>query len=170
MIIKRKQGKINRNYGINDYYKYYTSNYENAVSSQKFNKVISEFNGKIVNAIINDGLDYTPPKLQLSFCIRKYKKVIKIENGKLINTNPIDWKTTNDLWKSDNDAAEKKILIRFLNNHSSKYIFRIKILKVGYNYKNKKYYRFKACRGFQRALSARILDPYKNNFNAYDLY
>ncbi|HEX8586048.1 MAG TPA: hypothetical protein VF680_16765 [Allosphingosinicella sp.] len=155
---------------MRDYFKYYKTNSKNPVSSQKFNKVISEFNKAIVDAIINDGLEYTPPKLQMTFCIRKYKKLIKIENGKLVNNNPIDWKTTKQLWDDDADAAERKILIKFLNNHTSKYIFRIKVLKTGYFYKNKKFYKFKACRSFQRRLAKRILDPNQDNFQAYDLY
>ena len=44
----------------------------------------------------------------------------------------------------------REILIRYLNNHTSKYVFRIKLLKVGHQYySNKIYYRFKACRAFQ---------------------
>lgn len=170
MINKRTEGRLSKDYGMRDYYKFYKNTVKNPQDAKKFNRVVSEFNKMIVNAIINDGLEYTPPKLQLTFCIRKYKKTIKIENGKLINTNPIDWKTTLQLWKDDQEAADKKLLIRHLNNHTSKYIFRIKILKVGNYYLNKKLYKFKACRGFQRQLAKRILDPNKDNYQAFDLY
>jgi len=167
---KRTQGKINVDYGIKDYYKYYKNNNDKVVDSKKFHKVISEFNKRIVDSIINDNLEFTPKTLQFTFCIRKSKRVPRIENNKVINTNPIDWKSTNKLWENDLEAAEKKIIIRYLNNHTSKYVFRIKLLKSGTTYSNKKMYRFKPCRGFQRTLAKRILDEKQENFEAFELY
>lgn len=170
MITKRTEGRIKVDYGMTDYYKYYCKDHENPVSRIIFNKIITAFNEKIVDLIINDGLEFTPTTLQMTFCIRKTQRIPKIKNGKLINTSPIDWKTTNKLWEEDSEAKEKKILIKFLNNHSSKYVFRIKSIKSGYAYTNKKLYRFKASRFFQRSLSARILDTSKDNFNCFNLY
>lgn len=170
MMIKRTAGRTNTDYGIKDYYKFYKEKSKDPVDLKKFHRVISEFNKRIVDAIINDGLEYTPVASQLCFCIRKMTKKIEIINNKLVNKNPIDWKTTLDLWKENPEAKEKKLLIKHLNNHTSKYIFRIKIIKCGYSYSNKKYYRFRPCRGFQRALAKRIFDPNKDNFQAYDLY
>ena len=167
---KRSEGKIRTDYGIKDYYKFYKSYSSEPVDNKKFHKVIGEFNKKIMEAIINDNLEYTPVSSQITFCIRKLIKPVKIVNNKIVNKNPIDWKTTLQLWSENEEAKERKLLIRFLNNHSSKYIFRIKMIKSGYSYSNKKYYRFKPCRMFQRDLSKRILDPNKDNFQAYDLY
>lgn len=166
----RTAGKIKADYGIKDYYKFYKEYSKSPVDSKKFHKVISEFNKKIMLSIINDGLEYTPITTQITFCIRKTTKSVEIINNKLINKNPIDWKTTLDLWKENEEAKSRKLLIKHLNNHSSKYIFRIKMIKSGYSYINKKYYRFKPCRMFQRALAKRILDPNQDNFQAYDLY
>ena len=169
-ISKRTKGKIPADFGIKDYFQYYKNVSSNPVSSVKFNKVISEFNQKIVNMLINDGLEFTPVTLGITFCIRKSKRVPRIKDSKLVNPNPIDWKTTNELWRQDSDALEKKIIIRFLNNHTSKYVFRIKAIKDGRLYKNKRFYRFKACRSFQRNLAKRILDPNQDNFEAFELY
>jgi hypothetical protein len=162
--------KINTDYGMTDYYNYYKKNYESKVSNVKFNKIVSEFNKEIVNLIIEEGLEYRPIMLQFVFCIRKVKKIPRIKDGKLINTTPIDWKSTKELWSNDSDAKEKKILLRYLNNHTFKYVFRIKGIKVGFNYSNKKYYKFKPVRSFQRLLAKRILDDSLENFDAYKLY
>lgn len=170
MINKRGEGKITTDYGLKDYYKYYLKDNNNPVNNKQFHKVISEFNKKIVDMIINDNLEFTPTTLQLTFCIRKSKRIPRIENNKLINTNPIDWKSTNKLWEEDTEAKEKKIIIRYLNNHTSKYVFRIKLLKSGKPYNNRKMYRFKPCRGFQRNLAKRILDVNQDNFEAFELY
>lgn len=170
MITKRGEGKVKVHYGMTDYYKYYCKNTENPVSRLQFNKVITSFNEKIVDLIINEGLEFTPVTLQMTLCIRKSQRIPRIKDGKLINTSPIDWKTTTKLWEEDEEAREKKILIKFLNNHTSKNVFRIKLLKSGNAYLNKKLYRFKACRLFQRSLSARIFDTSKDNFNCFNLY
>ncbi len=170
MIIKRTEGKINTDYGMKDYYKYYINNCKDPVDSKRHTKVISEFNKAIVDLIINDGLEYNPPILQFTFCIRKSIRIPRIKNNKLINTTPIDWKSTKELWEDNEQAKQNKTIIRFLNNHTSKFIFRIKALKSGNYYLNKKLYRFKACRSFQRLLAKRILDTTQDNFQAYNLY
>jgi hypothetical protein len=166
-----RNNRVKKDYGMLDYYKYYLKNNSNVPQSKsKFNKVISEFNKGVVNLIINEGVEFKPTKLQFTFCIRKAKRVPKIKEGKLINTTPIDWKSTNQLWESDNEAKNKKILLRYLNNHTFKYVFRIKVLRFGQNYKNKKYYKYKPARSFQRLLAKRILDNNLDNFDAYKLY
>lgn len=166
MINKR----VKKDYGMSDFYKYYCKEKEQPISALKFNKIVSEFNYELRNLIIESNLEYRHSKLQITFCIRKIKKVPKIENGKLVNTSPIDWKSTKELWLNNKEAAEKKILLKFTNNHTFKYIFRIKGLKHGLIYKNKKYYKFKPARSFQRLLAKRILDPTLENFDAYKLY
>lgn len=167
-----KRERIKTDFGMTDYYKYYlkTSESESKIDKIKFNKIVSEFNKIIVDHILNDNLEYKPFKLQMTFCIRKYKKTPKIVKGKLINTNPIDWKSTKELWEQNEEAKEKKILIRFTNYATSKYIFRIILKKFGRFYKNKSYFRFKAVRSFQRALNKRIVDPKKETFEAHKLF
>ena len=162
--------KIKVDYGMPDFYKFYTSQSKSPVERKVFNKIVSEFNQKIVEAIIEKGLEFTPVNLQFTFCVRKSLRIPKIKDGKLVNTSPIDYKTTKELWARDPEAAEKKILIRYLNNHTAKNVFRIKALKTGFNYTNKKFYKFKPCRSFQRLLAKRILDGNKDNFDAYNLY
>ena len=162
--------RVKKDYGMSDYYKYYKKDLENPITTIKFNKIISDFNREIVDLVISENLEYRPTKLQFTFCIRKTKKVPKIKDGKLINTSPIDWKSTKELWLQNEEAKEKKLLLRFLNNHTFKHVFRIKGLKQGYIYKNKKNYKFKPARSFQRLLAKRILDPTLENFEAYKLY
>lgn len=169
-MTKRGQGKIKSDFGINDYYKFYSQTIKNPKPKDLFTKIIYNFNKEIVDCIINEGLEFIPIKTQFRFCIRKNKRSIQIKNNKLINTNPVDWKTTLDLWKEDPEAKEKKLIIRHNNYHSSKYIFRIMMVKGKLNYLNKKYFKFKPCRSFQRNLAKRILDKDKDVFDAYKQY
>lgn len=167
---KRTDNKIPVHYGMPDYYKHYKTVCKEPVSRILFNEIVSDFNSKIVDLIINDNLDFIPTTLQFSFCIRKSKRLPRIEDGRLINTTPVDWKATNKLWDEDPEAKERKIRVRFLNDHSSKNVFRIKALKIGSRYTNRKFYRFLACRNFQRSLAARIFDPNQSKYNAFDAY
>lgn len=170
MINIRSEGKINTDFGIKDFYEFYKSYSKNPKSKTLFNKVVYDFNKRIVNSIINEGLEFTPVKARFTFCIRKNKRGIKLIDNKVVNTHPIDWKTTMQLWEDDPEAKEKKLIIRFLNNHTSKYVFRILMTKGKAQYKNKRFFRYKPPRSFQRTLAKRILDPNLDNYEAYKQY
>ena len=71
---------------------------------------------------------------------------------------------------TDEEAKEKKLLVRFTNYHTSKYVFRLYFKKYIYSFKNKKYYKFKTVRSFARALANRIKDENKNKYDAFLLY
>lgn len=170
MINIRGEGRIKTDYGIKDFYKYYYSKSKNPKNKELFNKIVYDFNKRIVDSIINDGLEFTPIKAQFTFCIRKNKRSIKLIDNKVVNTHPIDWKTTTTLWENDEEARDKKLIIRFLNNHTSKYVFRILMLKNKGTYLNKRFFRYKPPRSFQRSLAKRILNPNLDNYEAYKQY
>ncbi len=169
-MTKKSNNKIQVHYGITDYYKYYKDKYKNHVSSKKYNKIISDFNNEIINLILNENIEYYMNHLHLVVGVRKVKRRPRIVNGKLRNTVPIDWKVTKELWQSDEEAKEKKLLVRFNNSHTSGYIFSINLIKVGLGFKNKKYYKFKAARNFARDLAKRIKDEEKERYDTYKLY
>lgn len=167
----RTEGKIKAHYGMSDYYTYFKKIHpELKITKTIYSKVIDDYNKEIVNLIINDNIDYQLPNMGSSISIKKMKHSSKIVNGKLLNTAPVDWVTTNKLWFEDEEAREKKLLVRFLNPHTSKHVFRIKLKKYIYPFKNKKYYKFKAVRSFSRLLAKRIKDEEQEKYNAYNLY
>lgn len=173
MIIKklRTEGKIRAHYGIKDYYKFFKQeNPELNIEYKKFVKVITEMNEGITNLIIEDNLEYIIPHLGSTLSIKKDKRVPKIVNGKLYNTSPVDWVKTNELWHNDEEAREKKLLVRFLNSHTSRYVFRIYFKKFKHYFQNKNLYSFQATRSFQRALGRRINDEDKPRYDTYTLY
>ena len=168
---KRTKGVLKAHYGMKDYFKSFKlHNPTIDVPRKKYNDIISEFNKKLVDMIIEENLTYTVPYLGSSINTRKEKKTPKIINGKLYNTTPVDWKTTNELWSSDPEAREKKLLVRYTNSHTSRYVFRIYLKKYNYSFKNKKYYSFEPCRDFKRLLGKRINDETKPKYDTYLLY
>jgi len=167
----RTEGKIKTHYGMSDYYKSFKNDNPNLdISKELYNKIICDFNKSIIDLIIEQNVDYKIPHLGSTLCIRKIKRTVKIVNGKVVNTNPIDWVTTNKVWNEDPEAREKKLLIRFLNHHTSGYFFKIYFKKYDSYYLNKKWYAFKASRDFDRNLAKRIKDENKDKFDAYKLY
>jgi len=173
MIIKNKrtEGKITADYGIKDYYKYFKkSNPELNIDYKTYKTIISSFNSELMNFIIEDNLEYNLPYLGSTLSVKKDKRVPKIVNGKLYHTAPVDWVATNKLWDEDSEAKDKKLLVRYLNSHTSKYVFRIYFKKFKVYFQNKQLFTFKTSRTFQRTLSKRIKDESKENYESFLLY
>lgn len=170
MIETRSSRKIPVDYGIRDSYKFYKDNYNSKLSRQLYRQIITTFNKEIMSLIIDEGIDYKLPELGFIISIRKDKRKVKIINGKLHNPTPVDWVTTRELWENNKEAKDKKIIVRYLNNHSSGYVYRIHFKKGQAKFKNKTIYRFKPSRMFQRMLSKRIFNDKKDKFDCFPLY
>lgn len=168
--VKQRTHKITRDYGLPDYFKFYTKKYKTGVSRKTFNNLITDYNLGIIDLVIEENLMFYVPFLGLEIFIKKDKRKPRIVNGRLINNVPIDWQATNKLWDKDEEAKEKKILVRYDNSHTSDYVFRIYCKKYKTKVKNRGLFKFKPNRIFQRTLSKRIKDPNKDNFDAFLLY
>lgn len=167
----RSSNKVKVDFGMTDYYKFYKERYkESKVSRLTYNKIITEANAAIIELVLNKGIEYKLPSLSTVLTVRKDKRVSKIIDGKVVNPTPIDWATTKKLWEQDEDAKTKKILVKYLNHHSSGYVFRIYMKKFGSSFKNRSVYKFQASRRFKRALGARIKDDNKDKYDTYLLY
>lgn len=168
---KRTTGNIKSDYGIRDYYKFYKEDNPNSkINYSLYVKIIKEYNKGVINLIIEDNVEYAIPHIGSSLVIKCDKRVPKIINGKLHNTTPVDWKATNDLWDSDEEAKSKKLLVRYLNTHSSKYVFRVSFKKYISRIKNKGIYKFQTARPFQRALGNRIKDEDKDPYQSFLIF
>jgi len=170
MQMIRSNNKIKVHFGMRDYYSFYKKKYKKNLSSKLYNKIITDANREILELILNEGLEYKLPYLSSTLTIRKDKRIPRIVDGKVINTSPVDWVTTKTLWESDAQAKEKKILVKYLNNHTSGYVFRIFMKKFGSSFNNRSVYKFEPSRKFKRGLSDRIKDDNKDKFDTYLLY
>ena len=111
-MVSRGKQKIQNDFGMQDYYKFYKKAYDSKVSRADYNKIISDFNLELQDLIIEEGLIYLIPHLNFEILLKKEKRRPRIVNGKLLNNLPIDWKATNALWARDQEAKEKKLLVR----------------------------------------------------------
>lgn len=142
-----------------DFYKHYKSQYMKAkgkmiAESSPFYLTYAQYIAIIerFNIILRDKMLYESKEVHLpmkmgDLCIKKYKPKIKLKNNKVVNL-PINWKATNELWLEDEDAYNKRKIIRFTNAHSKGYIARVFWSKVNCTAANKKKYSFVACRTF----------------------
>jgi hypothetical protein len=168
---KRTEGRIKAHYGIKDYYRYFRTEYPDVkITYKQFTSVIQKFNEEITNMIIEDNFEYVLPHLGSSLSVKKTKQVPRIVDGKLFNSTPVDWVATNKLWAEDEEAREKKLLVRYNNSHTSRYVFRINFKKYITPFVNKRYYKFHTCRKFARMLGNRINNEDKDRYDSYLLY
>lgn len=166
----RGEGKIPTHFGMKDYYSYYSKNYEHEVTRKVYSDVIDDFNKGIVDLMLHKNIDFDFTSLAMTLTIRKNKMVPRLKDGKLVNRVPVDYKATKDLWAINEEAREKKILVRYTNTRTDKYIYGIKIVKKNKSNPNNTYYTFKPCREFQRSLAKRIMDDDLESFDANLLY
>lgn len=170
MTNKRSSKKIPSEYGMKDYYKFYTENYPYKVSRKTYNDVITDLHKFIVNEIVDNADDFILPHRTGYIGVVKIKKGVKLlPDNTVINNSPPDWNSTKKLWEEDKEAAEKKVIVRYKNTHTSGYVYTIKHNKYNATFKNKKVSSFKASRDFNRSLAKRINDYSKTKYNAHEI-
>lgn len=145
---------VKSDFGIKDYYKYYKDN-GGKLSTIKYSRVLRSIVTNMCNIVIEKDYRYKLPSNMGIIVIEKYKnKTIKDKKGILRVKYPIDFKSTLKLWKDYPELSEgpKKQLVRFNNEHSGGYTFRIRYKTNKANYKNKSLYFIKFNRGFKLRL------------------
>jgi hypothetical protein len=154
----KRNHKINSDYGLSDYYRFYKKKYKNKkVNRLVYNSMINEFNKYVRDRISYKGDGYVFPFKMGKMELRKVKTVVKIsEDGTIVNKLPVNWKDTKELWKESPAAKENQIKVRYTNEHTGGYAFRISYLRARANYKNKSIYQMQFNRQLKRTLSESI--------------
>lgn len=166
----RRVHRHKADYGIPDYREFYKKKYDSDISAREYSRILREFNDALTDLIVNESLTYTIPYILFEINIRKIRRRPRIEDGVLVNPNPVNWKATNELWDRNEEAKEKKLLIRYSNPHTSGYIFRAYCKKFKSNVRNRSYYKSITNRKFKTKINKRVMDPNKDNYDAFLLY
>lgn len=169
MLINNTRGK-NRykvDNGLIDCYKFYKkAQKESKVSYlpyDEYKKIYTSFMLKAIYEIIENSSDFKLPSRLGSISIRKrqLKKVLD-DKGNIRHINrKVDWEATNNMWikkYGTNDCAvltkiKNKKTIRYNNEHTNGYTFKVYWDKYFCIVKNRSKYAFKPCRNFARAIS-----------------
>lgn len=168
-MMKEQKLRIHRSkvdYGVNDYYRdFKKKNKGTTITRKVYGDVIKDFNSFLRNSLSLQGREIILPNKLGRVELRKTKTEVKIaEDGSIKNNMAINWKETIKLWNSSQQAKDKKTKIRFTNEHTNSYTFRVSYLKARADYKNKSIYSIKFNRTLRRTLSTSI---FKGNIDAF---
>lgn len=128
-----------------DNYRKETKNDKTRLNREEFRAALSAFNKKVIDEIIFNNFEFSI--LNMGVLSLRKTKVEKFKDGKVNKRLGIDWVKT----------KEYKKVIYLVNEHTDgyKYFFNFK----PFNYKNKKYYTFKASRNNNRYLAKILKNP-----------
>ena len=171
--MKEVQHRIHRSkidYGVNDYYRNYKKkNKASTIDRKTYGSVIKDFNSFLRDNLSLRGREVILPNKMGRIELKKTKTEVKIANdGSIKNSMAVNWKETIKLWNESPASKEKKTKIRFTNEHTNSYTFRISYLKARADYKNKTIYSIKFNRTLRRNLSDSIfkgkIDAFVNEY------
>lgn len=161
MIDQKKENRkhfIKSDYGSDDYYNYFKKNNKNdPITRKQFGEILKEFNSHLRDRISSKGAGIIFPARIGRVELRKTKTEVKVdEEGKIVNNLPTNWKATRELWRSNPEAKNKSIKIKFTNEHTGGYTFKVSYLKSKAAFKNKSIYKARFNRTLKRNLSKSI--------------
>jgi len=158
--------KVKVDYGVNDYYAdFKKKNKESKVNRKIYGSVIKEFNSFQRDRLSNKGVEINMPSRLGKIELRKNKSEIRInEDGTVKNNLPVNWKDTRKLWIENEFAKEKKIKVRYTNEHTDGYSFKVFFYKRRATFKNKSIYGMRFNRKLKRDLSDSI---FKGKIDAF---
>lgn len=154
---KRKH-KIKCDYGTSHYYKAYKESFMEAVPNSVYSKILNDFLSQMRDSISQEGYIFNIPQRLGRIELRKNKREVTIDkDGNIKNTLPPNWKATKKLWESNEEARIKKTKIRYINEHTDGYVFRLYYIKNKANFKNKTIYKMSINRAMRRATEQPII-------------
>lgn len=152
---KQRSHKVFSDYGISDYYKSYKK-LNKDIDYDLYKKVLNGLLGKISDVMSNSMYDLKLPYGLGKIIVRKFEPKLKYdENGNPSMNVAIDWKGTNELWRT-NPELRKVQYVYHLNEHSMGYRFAIMYKKSGCMFKNRLFYALQVNRKIKRSTAGNI--------------
>jgi len=173
-IPKRSEGKKKADIGNKDLYEFYISQLKPVesiaggetlgsydIKAKLYGEILRELNSSIFDLIILENFEFKIPyglgKLSM---VQKKVKFKLDENGELKTKNlAVNYKETNQLWKENPEAREKKTLIFFTNEHTNGNRMSYLWSKRGAKCQGLESYYFLACRTIKRKPNKFLSDP-----------
>lgn len=151
--------RIKSDYGIADYYDYYSSKRfktdSKKVNKAVFTKILNEFLSTIRDEISTQNKAYMMPSALGSLELIKYKPNIKFNDTGRIVGLPVDYAATKKLRLETGDNTR---LVYHFNAATDGYIIKVVYRKYRARYKNKSYYFI----NFNRVLTRNIKPSLEN--------
>lgn len=159
-MTQTRNHRIKADFGIGDYHKFFLKNNKGCdVSRKEFGNIIKEYNSSVRDDLSLRGIAYRIPCGMGTIELRKRKAEVSVnEDGTIKNTMAPNWLETRKLWAENPEAKSAKTKVRYVNEHSDGYVFRISYLRTRAKYKNKTVYRLRLNRLMKRQLSTSIIN------------
>ena len=163
-VDRPRKHKINNSLGVYDCYKTIRKNkwlgIGKPISEHDFYSIIRTVNNYLAD-LLSKGHDINLPCQMGRLEIRKYDAKITLQEGKIVTNLPIDWDRTLKLWSEDEEAYQKRTLIKM----EEKEIFKVYYNRGKANYTNKSFFAFDVNRELKKKLKKNIkeqrIDAYK---------
>lgn len=158
-----RKHKINNSFGVYNAYKLIRKNkwfnIGKPISEHDFYKIVRTVNNKLAD-LLSKGHDINLPCQMGRLEIRKYDARITLQGDKVVTNLPIDWDRTLKLWSEDEEAYQKRTLIKM----EEKEIFSIHYNRAKAKYENKSFFGFQPNRQLKltikRNIKAKKLDTF----------
>lgn len=154
--IKNKSPKVHRatdSYGMKQFYRWLVKNKWFDIGKELTEREVGQLIRNVsllVGQYILDGNVFELPSGMGSIEVRTYKSRLNFKNGRIDTALPIDWNNTYKLWYEDEQAKNKKTLIRYDN------LNRYVIYHKRVNFPNSSYFKFHANYLLKKELTSRI--------------
>jgi len=160
--------RVNKHYGMHEYFQFYKrgNNRYNNINYIIFSKVISRLNLKLGDILIEKRKFRLPYVGMLN--VYQEHRVPYIKDDKVRNAKPVDWLATKKLWSENEEAYNKKVVVRYSNKDTGGYVFRFYYSKFQSTMKNKQFYYIEFVRSLKIRLKERIQDPIKTKYKAFN--
>ena len=150
-----RKHKINNSFGVYNAYKLIRKNkwfnIGKPISEHDFYKIVRTVNNKLAD-LLSKGHDINLPCQMGRLEIRKYDARITLQGDKVVTNRPIDWDRTLKLWSEDEEAYQKRTLIKM----EEKEIFSIYYNRTKAKYENKSFFQFQPNRQLKQILKRNI--------------
>lgn len=146
----KRKAALSADYHSKDFYKYIRQYID--IDEKLLAYIVRDLQKGIAKYIL-EGKQVVLPHLG-TLELRKFKRTIKVIDGEIKTNLPINWKATLDLWETDEQAYNDRVLIRL----NVPYIYRVYYIHTSFKFKNLPFIKFKLSRRLKRALTPLIQD------------
>lgn len=154
-MIRKRKHKHKIDFKTSYFYWHYKSrNKEVAFDQKKYTLILTTFFNIVRRKIINEMFRFYFPGIGYFYLIKRKQKSRIKPDGELLVDARVNWPETKKLWKNTTDRTKK---VRYLNDHTFGFLYKLYWLKKNNNFTNRSFYSFIPSKEFRQQLSKTLL-------------
>jgi len=136
------------------YYHYKSRHPESRFTRKQYTSILKMFFELVKSKIINEMFRFKFPGIGQFYLVKRKQESRINKEGKLVIDARINWPATKEIWAKTGDTTKR---IRYLNEHTFGFLYKILWNKKTNHFINKKFYSFIPSRSFKQQLSKNLL-------------